>query len=170
MKISFKKSEVSNRLIINVNFWLFELIFRFWNNQDLFDGWFFQNHKFSVESQDLVLWINQLSTSDFLKDIFHTWCFFSRTLSFGQREKRYRTCGRKNIFRHREFKKRRGEIKKRFDVLIKTPKRFYFKRRNVFLEWIFTLSLNAYLPAFFTYFSNQAFSSYNKWRMFSLAE
>ena len=39
-------------------------------------------------------------------------------------KKRYRTCGRKNIFRHREFKKRRGEIKKRFDVLIKTPKRF----------------------------------------------
>jgi hypothetical protein len=50
--------------------------------------------------------------------------FFSRTLSFGQKDKRDRTCGRKNIFRHREFKKRRGEIKKRFDVLIKTPKRF----------------------------------------------
>ena len=50
--------------------------------------------------------------------------FFSPTLSFGQKDKRDRTCGRKNIFRHRELKKRRGEIKKRFDVLIKTPKRF----------------------------------------------
>ena len=76
MKTSFKKSEVSNRLIIKIDFWLFELIFRFWNNQDLSDGWLFQNHKFSVKSQDLVLWINQLGASDFLKDVFHTWCFF----------------------------------------------------------------------------------------------
>lgn len=56
---------------------------------------------------------------------------------------------------------RRGEIKKRFDVLIKTPKRFTSNVETFFRVDIYFV-LNAYLPAFFTYFSNQAFSSYSK--------
>ena len=56
---------------------------------------------------------------------------------------------------------RYGEIKKRFDVLIKTPKRFTSNVETFFRVDIY-FAMNAYLPAFFTYFSNQAFSSYSK--------
>ena len=78
LKTSFKKSEVSNRLILNIDFWFFILIFMIWNNQDLSDDWFFQSDKISVKSQNLALWFNQLSASDFLKDVFHTSYFLSR--------------------------------------------------------------------------------------------
>ena len=78
LKTSFKKSEVSNRLILNIDFWFFILIFMIWNNQDLSDDWFFKSDKISVKSQNLALWFNQLSASDFLKDVFHTSYIFSR--------------------------------------------------------------------------------------------
>ena len=55
---------------------------------------------------------------------------------------------------------------------------WFFDRRTVVKDGLTNwdlaediyFAMNAYLPAFFTYFSNQAFSSYSKWRMFSLAE
>ena len=75
MKTSFKKSEVSNRLILNIDFWLFELIFMIWNNQDLSDGWFFKSDKISVKSQNLALWFNQLSASDFFEGCFSYFIF-----------------------------------------------------------------------------------------------
>ena len=78
LKTSFKKSEVSNRLILNIDFWFFILIFMIWNNQDLSDDWFFKSDKISIICQNLALWFNQLSASDFLKDVFHTSYIFSR--------------------------------------------------------------------------------------------
>ena len=121
-----KKSEVSNRLIINIDFWLFELIFRNWNNQNLFDNWFFQNHKFSAKSQKLVLWINQLSASDFFKDVFHTYLFSPFYSLFQMRMKEEQICEHEFLFCHREIQKRLGVWSKTFRRFDWNLKKFLF--------------------------------------------
>jgi hypothetical protein len=66
---------------------------------------------------------------------------------------------------------------KRLSVLVEMPKCFLkrqkldkTKRGRIIRYALVHVRLSDYLPAFFTYFSNQASSSYKRWRMFSLAE
>jgi hypothetical protein len=120
-----KKSEVSNLLIINVYFWFFRLIFMIWNNQELFDDWFFQNPKFSVKSQKLVLWINQLSPSDFFEGCFSFLLFFSFLFFPSDRdERRTEYAAAKFYFAAANLKNASAFGVKRLGVLIEMSKRF----------------------------------------------